>query len=306
MNKPDVWLRHDESGVVYYTAPNIAVPHAFTTRLGGVSTGVLESLNLSVRRGDTQENVRENFRRLSEACGMDLSRMVYARQVHGTQVHLAHAAELQPSEREPLFLCDGFVTAERGVPIAVFMADCLPVLLHDPVHDVIGAVHFVAAPDGALVNVAARGGVREAVAARFGGSAEGLVRAYFAAQREMVARFDFDVVAHPDVVRKTNRAEPWFDESAPWYREELERTADAIAAAGRLVEVNTAALSHVDADVDASPSPAFRALLRARGVRFVLASDAHSAGALDRGFDRFAGCEAFVLPPCAASIPDRP
>ena len=141
MNKPDVWLRHDESGVVYYTAPNIAVPHAFTTRLGGVSTGVLESLNLSVRRGDTQETVRENFRRLSEATGMDLSRMVYARQVHGAQVHLARAAELQPSEREPRFLCDGFVTAEPGVPIAVFMADCLPVLLHDPVHHVIGAVH---------------------------------------------------------------------------------------------------------------------------------------------------------------------
>lgn len=171
---------------------------------------------------------------------------------------------------------------------------------------VIGAVHFVVAPDGALVNVAARSGVREAVESRFGGSAEGLVRAYFAAQREMVARFDFDVVAHPDVVRKTNCADPWFDESAPWYREELERTADAIAAAGRLVEVNTAALSHVDAQVDASPSPAFRALLRARGVRFVLASDAHSAGALDRGFDRFAGCEAFVLPPCAAAALNRP
>ena len=141
MNKPGIWLRHDENGVVYYTAPNLTARHVFTTRLGGVSTGVLESLNLSVRRGDTQENVRENFRRLSEACGMDLSRMVYARQVHGTQVHPARAAELQPSEREPRFLCDGFVTAESGVPIAVFMADCLPVLLHDPVHHVIGAVH---------------------------------------------------------------------------------------------------------------------------------------------------------------------
>ena len=53
---------------------------------------------------------------------------------------------------------------------------------------VVGSVHFVAAPDGTLVNVAARSGVREAVEARFGGSAEGLVRAYFAAQREMVAR----------------------------------------------------------------------------------------------------------------------
>ena len=141
MNKPSDWLRHEESGVVFYTAPNITASHVFTTRLGGVSTGVLESLNLSVRRGDTPENVRENFQRLSAASGIDLSRMVYARQVHGTEVHPASASELQASELEPRFLCDGFVTNEPGVPIAVFMADCLPVLLHDPVHGVIGAVH---------------------------------------------------------------------------------------------------------------------------------------------------------------------
>ena len=141
MNKPGDWLRHDETGVVFYTAPNIAARHVFTTRLGGVSTGVLESLNLSVRRGDTPENVRENFRRLSAAAGMDVSRMVYARQVHGAEVHVARADELQASECEPRFACDGFVTNEPGVPVAVFMADCLPVLLHDPVHGVIGAVH---------------------------------------------------------------------------------------------------------------------------------------------------------------------
>ena len=141
MTKPSDWLRHDESGVVFYTAPNITARHVFTTRLGGVSTGDLQSLNLSVRRGDTPENVRENFRRVSAACGMDLSRMVYARQVHGTEVHPARAAELQASELEPRFLCDGFVTNEPGVPVAVFMADCLPVLLHDPVHQVVGAVH---------------------------------------------------------------------------------------------------------------------------------------------------------------------
>ena len=58
---------HAERGAAYLTAPNIAARHAFSTRLGGVSTGVLESLNLSVRRGDTPENVRENWRRLGAA-----------------------------------------------------------------------------------------------------------------------------------------------------------------------------------------------------------------------------------------------
>ena len=132
---------HAARGAAYLIAPNIAARHAFSTRLGGVSTGVLESLNLSVRRGDTPENVRENWRRLGAAAGLDLTRAVYARQIHSADVRIAHAADAQPPEREPRFACDGFVTNEPGVPLAVFMADCLPVLLHDPAAGVIGAVH---------------------------------------------------------------------------------------------------------------------------------------------------------------------
>lgn len=132
---------HAARGAAYLTAPNIAARHAFSTRLGGVSTGVLESLNLSVRRGDTPENVRENWRRLGAAAGLDLTRAVYAQQVHSAEVRIAHAADAQPPELEPRFTCDGFVTNEPGVPLAVFMADCLPALLHDPAAGVIGAVH---------------------------------------------------------------------------------------------------------------------------------------------------------------------
>ena len=56
-------------------------------------------------------------------------------------MRIAHAADAQPPEREPRFTCDGFVTNEPGVALAVFMADCLPALLHDPAAGVIGAVH---------------------------------------------------------------------------------------------------------------------------------------------------------------------
>ena len=132
---------HAQRGAAYLTAPNIPARHAFSTRLSGVSTGVLESLNLSVRRGDTPENVRENWRRLGAAAGLDLTRAVYAKQVHSADVRIAHAADAQPPEREPRFTCDGFVTNEPDVTLAVFMADCLPALLHDPAAGVIGAVH---------------------------------------------------------------------------------------------------------------------------------------------------------------------
>lgn len=158
---------------------------------------------------------------------------------------------------------------------------------------IIGSIHWVKAADGALVAVdhtpqLLADGIRD----HFGGSAEAFVRAYFAAEREMVRAFDFEVVGHPDLVRKFNAKHPYFDESAPWYRDELEHTAEAIARSGKLVEVNTGAIARGWLD-DAYPSPVFRKLLRERGVRFVLSSDAHTAETLDAAFDRFSATETF-------------
>lgn len=159
---------------------------------------------------------------------------------------------------------------------------------------IIGSVHFVVAPGGARVPVdhspdLLEKGIRES----FSGSAEAFVRAYFAQLREMVARFDFDVVGHPDLIRKFNAKHPYFDEDAPWYREEVVATADAIAASGKVVEVNTGAISRGWLD-DAYPSATFRGLLRAKGVKFILSSDAHAADAIDCAFDRFGSAEEYV------------
>ena len=158
---------------------------------------------------------------------------------------------------------------------------------------VIGSVHFVRAADGAAVAVdASPRELADGIRDHFGGSAEALVKAYFSAVRESLA-FDFDIVGHPDLVRKFNLRHPYFDEAADWYREELELTADAIAASGKIVEVNTGAIARGWLD-DAYPSAEFRALLRRRGVRFVLGSDAHAADAVDCAFDRFAAAEEYV------------
>ena len=165
-----------------------------------------------------------------------------------------------------------------------------------PYDYVIGSVHFVPAPTGARVAVddtpeRLQAGIRDG----FGGSSEAFVRAYFRTEREMVAAGRFTFVGHPDLVRKFNAKHPCFDENAAWYREELVKTADAIAACGKPVEVNTGAISRGWLD-EAYPSPAFRALLRERGVRFLLSSDAHAAEALDCAFDRYSAfSEALVV-----------
>lgn len=158
----------------------------------------------------------------------------------------------------------------------------------------IGSIHTVVAPDGGHVPVDHTPDLLVAgLKAHFGGDAEAYLHTYFAQLREMVIRYDFDILGHPDLVRKFNGRLAYFDETAPWYVEELERTAETIAASGKIVEVNTGGISRGWMD-DAYPSPAFRSLLRARGVRFILSSDAHFAEGLDCAFDRFADAEDFV------------
>ena len=76
----------------------------------------------------------------------------------------------------------------------------------------------------------------------FGGSPRALITAYHEQLREMVSSFDFDILGHPDLYRKYNVKHPFFDETESWYREELVKSADAIAASGKLVEVNTGAI----------------------------------------------------------------
>lgn len=161
---------------------------------------------------------------------------------------------------------------------------------------IIGSVHYVIAPDGARVPVDHTPALlADGIRAHFGGRVDAFIRAYFAQQRDMVRRFDFDLVGHPDLCRKFNAKHPYFDESADWYRAELLCTADAFAAAGKPVEVNTGAISRGWMD-DAYPSADFRALLRARGVPFVLGADSHAADTLDCAFDRFADAEAYLTP----------
>lgn len=140
MSKPVSFLDNNAGGLVYMTAGNIDAVHAFTTRHGGVSGGIYASLNLSIDRGDNPDHVRRNYELLGAALGFDADRIVLSRQVHGDTVRHVTAADLQ-SPFDPVPEGDGLITLDRNVPLFIFTADCVPILLHDPVRGAVGAVH---------------------------------------------------------------------------------------------------------------------------------------------------------------------
>lgn len=105
---------------------------AFSTRPGGVSEEPYEGLNLSVLTGDRAAAVRENRRRLAAALDLGPASVVIGRQVHGAELR-THRGPQRPSPyaepgSEPPEV-DGHTTAEPGVALLVFAADCLPVAL---------------------------------------------------------------------------------------------------------------------------------------------------------------------------------
>lgn len=110
---------------------------AFTDRWGGVSAAPYEELNLGGAVGDDPEAVGTNRELAAKSLGLDPARVVWMNQVHGNDV-----AEVEGpwTTRLPPEV-DALVTATRGLALAVLTADCVPVLLADPVAGVVAAAH---------------------------------------------------------------------------------------------------------------------------------------------------------------------
>lgn len=115
--------------------------HGFTTRFGGVSEGEFASLNLGSSRGDDQSRVGENYRRVCELALVGGNDAVVTCQVHGIEVRSVTAADKHAVGSRTPYEADGIVTSEKNLPLMCFAADCIPVLLEDTQHGVIGAVH---------------------------------------------------------------------------------------------------------------------------------------------------------------------
>lgn len=106
-----------------------------TTRAGGVSTAPYDSFNLGYGADDPAA-VAANRARLADQLGLPADRLVWMSQVHGNTVTVVSGPRT-----EPVPDTDAVVTTEPGLALVVLTADCVPVLLADPVVPVVAAVH---------------------------------------------------------------------------------------------------------------------------------------------------------------------
>jgi YfiH family protein len=101
---------------------------AFTSRLGGVSGGAFESLNLGALTDDDPLNVVENRRLACEAVDADASRATMAWQHHSAEVRRAEPRGIVTPGTQ-FDRCDGLWTDEPGQAMMLLAADCLPIAL---------------------------------------------------------------------------------------------------------------------------------------------------------------------------------
>lgn len=152
-------LLHDEAGIAV----------AFTSRCGGASSAPYASLNLAFHVGDDPADVLTNRRRLCDALGLEFGKMTCAQQVHGTDVAIVGDGEMgrgRDSYDASIPATDALATDKAGVPLAMFFADCVPLVLVDSRKRAVGVAH--AGWKGVLGNIA--GALIERMGDAFGSS----------------------------------------------------------------------------------------------------------------------------------------
>jgi polyphenol oxidase len=163
--------RREENGLVYYQFETLATHsdliHGVFTRLGGVSRPPFATLNLGRGVPDEPVAIDENYRRICVLLGLDRSSLVTGYQTHSDRVVVvddAMAGQLLPAT-------DALVTQSPRVALTLRFADCVPILLFDPVQRAIGIVH--AGWKGTLSRIA--GKTAKAMVAEFGSRPSDLI-----------------------------------------------------------------------------------------------------------------------------------
>ncbi len=122
---------------------NLNIKHCFTTRVGGVSTGCYDSLNLAFKGGDNRENVYKNYEILANAFNFTYLNAVISNQVHDIKVKCVTKEDIGKGlhRQSDIIGIDGLVTIEKNIPLYTYYADCVPVFFVDSKTKAVGVSH---------------------------------------------------------------------------------------------------------------------------------------------------------------------
>jgi polyphenol oxidase len=115
--------------------------HFVTSRFGGVSLMPYDSLNLGLHTADNQEHVLENRSLLASETGIAADRFLYASQVHSGDVKVIDNDAVAEGVLSHNPRTDATITNLPGICLMVMVADCVPLLLFDPVKKVVAVIH---------------------------------------------------------------------------------------------------------------------------------------------------------------------
>lgn len=140
-----VLIRQTESfGLVWYQSPLLlaaGTPHAFSTRIGGVSPPPFDSLNMGNPSGsplqDEAVRIMRNYLLLQEAIGAKDRTVLRVHQVHGNALIVAG----ESGEWDSCVKADAIVVTRADQLASVRIADCTPVLLAVEDGSAVAAVH---------------------------------------------------------------------------------------------------------------------------------------------------------------------
>ena len=133
--------------IEYLTSPKLDqytdIFHCFTTKIGGVSKGCYESLNLGLGTADDIQNVLENYHILARDIGIEASDFVTSFQTHTKNVRIVTSADKGKgiTRKRDYRDVDGLITNEKNIALVTTHADCVPLFFYDPINKVVGVAH---------------------------------------------------------------------------------------------------------------------------------------------------------------------
>jgi len=138
---------NQQDKVLFFSFPHFEkypfINHGFSSRLGGVSHGIYESMNLNFASGDDRDKIIENYKIICRALNLNFENLVISSQTHDAEIRCVTEEDrgkgiIKARDYDGI---DGLITNIPGIPLVTLYADCVPLFFMDPVKRVVGLAH---------------------------------------------------------------------------------------------------------------------------------------------------------------------